>query len=137
MKLQTVNTIAEILSSIKINKIEDKEVKNVLVEDYLQLRRHIKKAAEDQQEIVSKFQEDWKEEIPIIEELRKEEKPLDEHEDYLAAEKDANKAISDLFKVDVDVDLKSVTLEAFLEGVDKDELTIEQVAFLEDCGVIK
>lgn len=137
MKLQTVNTIAEILSSIKINKIEDKEVKNVLVEDYLQLRRHIKKAAEDQQEIVSKFQEDWKEEIPIIEELRKEEKPLDEHKDYLAAEKDANKAISDLFKVDVDVDLKSVTLEAFLGGVDKDELTIEQVAFLEDCGVIK
>ena len=137
MKLAAINIVAGILSGMKINKITDKEVKAALVNDYLHLRKFVKEAEDERKELVEKFQEDWKEELPLVEAFRRENKPVEGHEAYLEAEKDANNAIVDIFEKDVDVDIKPVPMDDFVAACGNEELTLEQFAFLQDCGVIE
>lgn len=136
MKTQTINTIAGILSGIKINKITDKEVKEALINDYLHLRRFVKDADEERKELVEKFQADWMEELAAVEAFRRENKPVEGHDEYLEAERDANKAIAAIFDRDVEVSLKAVPLDEFIAACGGEELTLEQIAFLEDGGII-
>ena len=133
MKLSTINTIAGILSGMKLNKISDKKGKSALLKNYLALRKALKQAQEDQQEIVRKFQDDWKDELAEVEAFRKESKPVVGHEDYLEAEVDANKAIRDIFEQEVDLTLSPVKIDIFVD----EELTLEQLALLEENGLIE
>ena len=133
MKLSTINTIAGILSGMKLNKISDKKAKSALLKNYLALRKALKQAQEDQQEIVRKFQDDWKDELAEVEAFRKEDKPVVGHEDYLDAEVDANKAIRDIFEQEVDLTLSPVKMDVFVD----EELTLEQLALLEENGFIE
>ena len=135
LKLYIINQIAEILAGVKINKMEDKAAKSALMQDYLALRKVLKPAREDKDEIVSKFQEDWKDELAAVVKYRREEKPVVGHLDYLEAERDANKAIQDLFSSEVDITLTPVSFEAF-DGV-SDALTLEQAALLQEVGIIR
>ena len=100
LKLYIIDQIARILAGVKINRMEDKAAKSALMQDYLALRKVLKPAREDKDEIVSKFQEDWKDELAAVVKYRREEKPVVGHREYLDAEKDANKAISDIFDRD-------------------------------------
>ena len=139
MKLarHTIVGLAGILGGIKINRIEDKEAKAVLLKDYLAIRKAAKEAEADREEIVRKFQEDWMAEIPAIEKFRKENKPVLGHLDYLDAEKDANKAISDIFSTEVDIDIKPVPTDDFVASCGDEELSLEQIAFLSECGLLE
>jgi len=137
MKLSTINTMAGILSGMKINKITDKGVKTALVNDYLHLRRFVKDADEERKELIEKFQSDWSDELASVEAFRKEDKPVVGHDAYLEAEKDANRAIRDLFSREVDTSLKAVKIDAFLTACGGDELTFEQIALLQECGIIE
>lgn len=137
MKLSTINALAGMLSSMKINKITDKAVKTALVNDYLHLRKFVKDADEERRELVEKFQKDWAEELPLVEAFRRENKPVEGHQEYLEAEADANKAIAEIFDNDVEVSLKAVPLDDFVAACRMEELTLEQVAFLQDCGLIE
>lgn len=136
MRLSTINVVAGILSGLKINRIPDKKVKSALVNDYIHLRRFVKDADEQRRELIEKFQSDWRDELGAVEEFRKEGKPVVGHEDYLDAERDANKAIADIFDQEVDASPKSIPLDAFLSAFSKDELTFEQIATLQDAGII-
>ena len=137
MKLtrRAIADIAEILGGIKINRIEDKEAKAALLKDYLAIRKEARQAEADRDEIIRKFQDDWKDEIPAIGKFRAEGKPVLGHLDYMEAEKDANKAISAVFSQEVDIDLAPVEMDA-LEAVSED-ITLEQIAFLQENGIIK
>ena len=104
------------------------------MQDYLALRKVLKSAQEDKDEIIRKFQEDWGEELAAVEKYRREKKPVVGHLDYLEAERDANKAISAVFSQEVDIDLAPVEMDA-LEAVSED-ITLEQIAFLQENGVI-
>lgn len=137
MKLSTINQVAGILSGMKINKITDKEVKTALVNDYLHLRRFVKDADEERKELIEKFQEDWRDELAEVETYRKEGKAVEGHEAYLEAEKDANAALADIFNREVETMVKAVPTEAFLAACDKEELTLEQIALLQEAGVIE
>lgn len=137
MTLSQVNAVAGILSGVKINKIADKAVKAALVKEYIQLRKFVKDADEERREIVDKFQADWREELAPVEAFRKAGKPVVGHEAYLDAEKDANKAIYDLFSREVDIDITPVKMDAFIGSCEGDELTLEQVAVLQECGIIE
>ena len=137
MKLSTVNIIAGILSGMKLNKVADKEIKTTLINDYLYLRRLVKQAREDKDEFASKFQADWREDFVAVENLRREKKPVVGYDKYLIAEADANKAISDLFSVEVEVSVKSVPMDDFLAAFDGEELNLEQIALLQDGGIIE
>lgn len=135
LKLYIIDQIAGILAGVKINKMEDKEAKSALLQDYLALRKVLKSAQEDKDEIIRKFQEDWGEELAAVEKYRREKKPVVGHLDYLEAERDANKAIQDLFGKEVELTLTPVPFDAF-SGVSED-LTLEQLAFLQESGVIE
>lgn len=137
MKLAEVNTIVGILAGMKINRIADKRIKSALLHDYLNLRPLFKKANEDVGEIRTKFQEDWNDELDAVQAFRDKRKPVVGHDAYLEAEKDANKAISDLFSAEVEVDIKSVPMDDFMASCGGEELTFEQIAFLQESGIIE
>lgn len=136
MKLSTINTVAGILSGMKINKITDKAVKAALVNDYLHLRRFVKEADEERKELIEKFQSDWGDTLAAVDAFRRDKKPVIGHDDYLEAERDANKAIAAIFDRDVETKLKSIPIDDFVKAVDGEELTLEQIALLEDCGLL-
>lgn len=137
MKLATINMIVGTLSGIKLNKITDKRVKTTLVNDYLHLRKFVREAEIDRQALIDKFQSDWADELPKVEAFRQDGKPVVGHDEYLEAEKDANKAISDIFAREVEVDIESVPMDDFMTACSGEELTIEQLAFLQESGVVE
>lgn len=137
MKLSEVNVIVGILAGMKINRIADKKIKNALLNDYLHLRPHFKKANEDVEEIRRKFQEDWNDELDAVQAFRDKRKPVVGHDAYLEAENDANKAISDTLSAEVEVDIKSVPMDDFMASCGGEELTLEQVAFLQEQGILE
>jgi len=63
MNIENITTIEHILSGIKINKLTDKKAKAVILKDYLAVRKVVKEAEAEKDEIVRKFQDDWKEAI--------------------------------------------------------------------------
>lgn len=142
MKLYIINRIAGILAGVKINKMEDKAAKSALMQDYLALRKHLKSAQEDKDEIVRKFQEDWKDELAAVAECRRKEKPVVGHLDYLEAERDANKAISDIFDREVELEIVKVPEGSMsnpeLWGID---ITLEgipgSIEFLKENGIVE
>lgn len=136
MRLGDINVIVGILAGMKINRITDKKAKTALLNDYLHLRPHFKKANEDTEEIRKKFQEDWADELDAVQAFRDKRKPVVGHDAYLEAEKDANKAISDLYSAEVDVDISSVSIDEFMTSCGGEELTFEQIAFLQETGII-
>lgn len=137
MKTRDAKAIAGVLAGISINKIADRELKQTLINDYLHLRRIVKKFNEDWQEVVAKFQKDWAGEIAVVERLRREGKPLVGHEAYVRAERDANDMRLALESAEVETHLKSVPMAAFVEALGNDGLTFEELAILEDGGVLE
>lgn len=137
MKISTIASITGVLSGMKINKISDKRVKSALLNDYLHLRRHLKDADADREEVVKKFRDDWRDELAAVEAFRKEGKEVVGHDAYLDAERDANQTIADIFNSDVEVSLASVSLDAFIVSFGKEELTFEQIALLQEGGIIE
>lgn len=137
MKLATINMIVGTLSGIRLNKITDKRVKTTLVNDYLHLRKFVRDAETDRQALVDKFQDDWADELEAVETFRRDSKPVVGHDSYLDAERDTNKAISDIFAREVDVDIKSVPMDDFMTACSGEELTIEQLAFLQESGIVE
>lgn len=135
MKLASINIAAGILSGVKINRIADKDSKDALLRDYLALRRVCKEADAEKDEIIRKFQEDWADELGEVQAFRDRKAAVVGHDAYLEAEKDANKAIQGIFSEDVDIDLIPAKMDAIL-GV-SDDITLEQLAFLRDCGIIE
>ena len=115
MKLSTIDAIAGILGGMKLNRIGDKSVKAALVNDYLHLRRFVKKAHEEADEFREKFREDWSDEMAVVELLRKSGVPLDEHDAYMKAEKDANETLKAMFDEDVEVSIKAVPVVSVSE----------------------
>lgn len=142
LKLYIIDQIAGILGGVKINRMEDKEAKSALMQDYLALRKVLKPAQEDKGEIVRKFQEDWKDELAAVAEYRRKEKPVVGHLDYLAAERDANKAISDIFDREVELELEKVPeAPLFKPALWGENTTLEQIFgsidVLKENGIIE
>ena len=136
MKLSTVNQLAGILSGMKINKITDREVKNSLLKTFIEARKIVKDIDAERLEIITKFQSDWMEELKAVENFRIKKVPVIGHQEYLEAEKDANALLDSLFERDVDLKIYPVTMDDFMSFCGSEEITFEQVAFLQDNGVI-
>lgn len=128
--------ITNILSGMKLNKIPDKNIKSILLWNYVALRKIAREADEDTQEIIKKFQEDWKDSISPVRSLREENKPVVGFDDFLAAEKDANDAIAAIMDKEIDINIRSIELERFVNAVNDDDISFEQVALFKDYGLI-
>ena len=137
MTIATINMLVGILAGMKLNKIADKKVKTNLVNNYLHLRKFVKETEADRRELVDKFQEDWADELDEVEAFRRDGKPVVGHDCYLEAEKDANKAISDLFAREVEVGIQPIPMADFMAYCGAEDLTIEQLAFLQESGLVE
>lgn len=135
LAIAEINAAAGMLAGIKLNRITDKDAKAILLKDYLALRKIVKDAEADREEIVRKFQEDWADELPKVQSFRDKNEPVVGHDAYLAAEKDANMEIIGLFSAKVDIDLSPAKAEAIMTV--SEDLTLEQIAFLHECGIIE
>ena len=91
MKVEIVLTIERILSGIKINKVQDKEVKSALLKDYLAVRRIAKMVEADRQETIRKFQSDWKEAL---------DDKSKQNEDFERAKRDAADSLLAFERID-------------------------------------
>ena len=137
LKVVIIDSIVNVLATIKLSKITDKEVKEKLIKDYLLMRQVVKRAQEDRQEIIDKFRSDWGDTINEVEKLRKEKKPVDEYKDFLTAEADTVSLITKLFNVEEELSLSPVKLDDFISAVGEENITLETIAFLEDCGILE
>lgn len=135
LTIAAIATAEGILSGIKLNRIADKDAKSSLLKDYLAVRKVVNEAKNTKGEIVRKFQEDWADELPTVQAFRDKNEPVVGHDDYLEAEKDANKAIVDLFSAEVEIDLSPVESDAIMDF--SEDITLEQIAFLQECGIIE
>ena len=138
MKVQDINIVAGILAKVNFGKdISDQKIRLTLYNDFYHIRRIVKQASEDRQEIIDKFQADWRDSLAAVQAFRQENKPVVGHDDFLEAEKNANEAISALFSAEVDATLKPVKIDAFMAAYKGNELTFEDIAALQESGVLE
>ena len=138
LKNIAIHECSAILNEIKITRLQDKELKLKLVHNYLELRKSSNALMEDIQAIKSKFQEDWANELREVIVLRKNSEAIDEkkYADYLAAEKDANDALSAINEGNTEVDLQPMETDAFVSAMGEDDITLSSIGYLSDMGVL-
>lgn len=133
-KYKIIN-IDSILVASRINRIADKEVKDALLKEYLEIHKIAEAAKADQNEISRKFNADWREEATAVAKYRNAGKPVVGHLDFLDAERDAEKAIQDLLKAEVDIDITSVPMDEIMAV--SEDITLGQIAMLQEYGIIE
>lgn len=137
MKISKINNIVGILGGIGITKLPDKQVKTTILNDYLYLRKFIRDAEDESAEVSKKFREDWGEEMEAVETMIVKNEPVVGHENYIEAKKDAEKILRDIMDRDVDIEIKSVQMDDFMNACKNENLTLEQIAFLQEVGILE
>lgn len=130
MKLSTAKVIGDILFAMKINRIPDKEAKAVLTKDYLAIRKAVKDADADRDELARKFREDWADEM---------NSPV-KSDEFLKAEEEAKAALFELYDKEAEIDLRAVKAELLYDAeLWGENDTLGQIAnsvdFLVESGV--
>lgn len=123
MKKNDADRMAGILAGLKLTCIKDKVVRNTLLNDYLALRKVAKELKEEQQELVDKFNQEWG------------GADKEKNDEYRKALDDVAAMLKSLAEEECDVTVKPVDMDAFLVNV-KEELTFEQIAILQDGGLL-
>lgn len=124
MKVQIVNTLVKILGGVKIMKVTDKGLRTDLLNDYLHLRGFARKSEEAQREVVDKFNADWRD-------------ANTDSIEYKTALVALNEVVGKILSEEVDVEIKPVSVSDFMAIPETDSVTLEQVAFLMEWGVLK
>ena len=133
-KYKIIN-IDSILVASRINRIADKEVKDALLKEYLEIHKIAEAVKADQNEISRKFNADWREEATAVAKYRNAGKPVVGHLDFLDAERDAEKAIQDLLKAEVDIDITPAPMDDIMAV--SEDITLGQIAMLQEYGIIE
>jgi len=137
MKYFEIKTLVDILAGIKLCKISDSDIKSGILMSYLALRKIVKDVEADKQELVMKFQEDWKEERNAVIELRKKKQPVEGHDDYLKAVDETNLILQKIDETEMEASIKPVEMDKFVASIPGEEINLEQIAILVDCGVLE
>ena len=133
-KYKIIN-IDSILVASRINRIADKEVKDALLKEYLEIHKIAEAAKADQNEISRKFNADWRDEATAVAKYRNAGKPVVGHLDFLDAERDAEKAIQDLLKAEVNIDITPAPMDDIMAV--SEDITLGQIAMLQEYGIIE
>ena len=137
MKISNSNTAVGILGGIGITKLPDKQVKTTILNDYIYLRKFIREAEDESAEISKKFREDWGKEMDVVEEALAKREPVVGHEKYIEAKKDAENVLQGIMDREVEVEIKSVQMDDFMNACKNENLTLEQIAFLQEVGILE
>ena len=63
--------------------------------------------------------------------------PVAGHEKYLEAKKDAEKFLRDIMDREVEVEIEPVKMDDFMNACKNENLTLEQIAFLQEAGLLE
>ena len=137
MKYFEIKTLVDILAGIKLCKIPDSDVKGGILMNYLALRKIVKDVEADKQELAMKFQEDWEEDRNAVIELRKKKQPVEGHDDYLKAVDETNLILQKMDETEMEVSIKPVKMDKFVASIPGEEINLEQIAILVDCGILE
>lgn len=137
MKYFEIKALVDILAGIKLCKISDSDIKSCILMNYLALRKIVKDVEADKQELAMKFQEDWKEERDAVIELRKKKQPIEGHDDYLKAVDETNLILQKMDETEMEVSIKPVNMDKFVASIPGEEINLEQIAILVDCGILE
>ena len=137
MKIAKINNAVGILGGIGITKLLDKQVKTTILNDYLYLRKFIREAEDESAEVSKKFREDWGEEMETVEAMIAKREPVVGHVNYIEAKKDTEKVLRDIMDREVEVEVKSVKMDDFMNACKNENLTLEQIAFLQEVGILE
>ena len=137
MKYFEIKALVDILAGIKLCKISDSDVKGGILMNYLTLRKIVKDVEADKHELALMFQEDWKEEREAVLELRRKKLPIEGHEEYLKAVDETNLILQKMDETDMEVSIKPVNMDKFVVSIPGEEINLEQIAILVDCGVLE
>lgn len=137
MKISKINNVVGILGGIGITKLPDKQVKTTILNDYLYLRKFIRDAEDESTELSKKFREDWGEEMEAVETMIVKNEPVVGHEKYVEAKKDAEKMLRDIMDREVEVEVKAVKMDDFMNACKNENLTLEQIASLQEAGLLE
>lgn len=122
MTNSAVDKVAGILLGVKLTAFKDKAVRDILLKDYLAVRKEAKAMGEEQSELVNKFNADWKDNR--------------ESEEYRRALQDLNDTIRGIMEREVEVAITPVGMDAFMDEIKDDHLTFEQIAILAENGLL-
>lgn len=137
MKIAKINNVVGILGGIGITKLPDKQVKTTILNDYLYLRKFVRAAEDESNDISKKFREDWGDELTAVEAMLAKNEPVAGHEKYLEAKKDTEKFLRNIMDREVEVEIKPVKMDDFMNACKNENLTLEQIAFLQEAGLLE
>ena len=124
MKLSIANSLVAILGGVKFMTAEDKALRESLLNNYLNLREFVRPAEDKRIEIQNKFNADWS---------GSDTKSAEFQRAFAAL----NESVGAIFNKDVEISIASVSLDDFMGVSGAKDLTLEQVAFLIEWGVLK
>ena len=142
MKKSEIKPALDALKEIKINKFEDKEIRNILIDDHFALLDAGKKLDAKIEDMRKVFIESYKGEEQAVQDLqtkinettvREEQIGLSrklrkEHKDYLDAVKDFNEQVTKLYSEEVEV--KKIDREKLMDELEKQDLKLSWVEAL-------
>ena len=142
MKKSEIKPALDALKEIKINKFEDKEIRNLLIDDHFALLDAGKKLDAKIEDMRKVFIESYKDEEQAVQDLqtkineatvREEQIELSkqlraEHKDYLDAVKDFNEQVTKLYSEGVEV--KKIDREKLMDELKKQDLKLSWVEAL-------
>ena len=142
MKKSDIKPALDALKEIKINKFEDKEIRNILIDDHFALLDAGKKLDAKIEDMRKVFIESYKDEERAVQDLqtkineatvREEQIELSkqlrtEHKDYLDAVKDFNEQVTKLYSEGVEV--KKIDREKLMDELKKQDLKLSWVEAL-------
>lgn len=142
MKKSEIKPALDALKEIKINKFEDKEIRNTLIDDHFALLDAGKKLDAKVEDMRKVFIESYKDEEQAVQDLQTKinettvrEEQIDlskqlrtEHKDYLDAVKDFNEQVTKLYSEEVEV--KKIDREKLMDELKKQDLKLSWVEAL-------
>lgn len=129
MKKSKVIEIFRFLNSIKLNKVSNKEMRSAIISNHMQMHNIAKQYDEDVKELQKKLFEGKEESIESLNSLREEYKKandsrkkeiettiIKDHSDILSLEIEFNNEIVNLLNSEVELNLKKVTQDIFIDS---------------------
>ena len=129
MKKSKVIEIFRFLSTIKLNKVSNKEMRSAIISNHMQMHNIAKQYDEDIKELQKRLFEGKEESIESLNSLREEYKKandsrkkeiettiIKDHSDILSLEMEFNNEIVNLLNSEVELNLKKVTQDIFIDS---------------------
>lgn len=129
MKKSRVIEIFRFLNTIKLNKVSNKEMRSAIISNHMQMHNIAKQYDEDVKELQKKLFEGKEENIESLNSLREEYKKandsrkkeiettiIKDHSDILSLEMEFNNEIVNLLNSEVELNLKKVTQDIFIDS---------------------